>query len=123
MTSVPSIFLEQRAFRRTPLPPLRLLFLAAFMRRQTIAPDCKMRWQTPAIEHQADKWKQVFIDALGAFPLFLQSRKRSDLLFLRSSERRTASHFGWNCSDSRNKRKGRLEGGLSNTGSRSDQRE
>ncbi len=33
-----------------------------------------------------------------AFPLFLESRKRSILLFLRNCGRKTAAHFCWNCS-------------------------
>ena len=36
--------LEQRAFRRTQLRCSSLVFLAAFPRRQTIPPDCKMLW-------------------------------------------------------------------------------
>ena len=33
-----------------------------------------------------------------ALSLFFESRKRSILLFLRNSGRKTASHFSWNCS-------------------------
>jgi 16S rRNA A1518/A1519 N6-dimethyltransferase RsmA/KsgA/DIM1 with predicted DNA glycosylase/AP lyase activity len=80
--------------RRRPLRTALALFLSKSL--AAAVADNKSAQADPIRSERSSI--MPLLNLLRAFPLFSESRKRSNLLFLRNFERKTAMHFCWNCS-------------------------